>query len=179
MAQLLKLAETDVDKPIDEVDVTTLLSSPPFLSISGTFNLRDLGRVPGSPIRQGYAFRSGMLESSAAKDLAAFAQMHGIKWVFDLRSEMERTRNPEPDIIGTTKGWLPSTGEDTFDVRDFISGGGEEGYCKMYMNLMQAYGPSFKMILEHVRDRAEEPFLFHCTCKCPSKSFQRLTAYNF
>ncbi|KAH7021957.1 tyrosine phosphatase [Ilyonectria destructans] len=163
VAQLLKLAETDVDKAIDKGDFATILSNPPFLRVSGTFNTRDLGRVPGSPIRPGYAFRSGMLECSVANNLAALAQEHGIKWVFDLRSETEQIRSPDPDIMGTRKVWVPNSPDDTVDVRDFITGGGEEGYCKMYMKVMEEYGPSFRVILEHIRDRAEEPFLFHCT----------------
>ncbi|KAH6962353.1 tyrosine phosphatase [Ilyonectria sp. MPI-CAGE-AT-0026] len=163
VAQLLKLAETDVDKPIHEGDVAAVLSNPPFLRVSGTFNARDLGRVPGSPIRPGYAFRSGMLECSVANNLAALAQTHGIKWVFDLRSDIEQQQSPDPDIMGTRKVWLPNLHEEPVDVRDFISGDGKEGYRKMYMNIMEAYGPSFKAILEHVRDRPEEPFLFHCT----------------
>lgn len=165
VAQLLKLAETDVDKPIPEGDVAAVLSNPPFLRISGTFNTRDLGRVPGSPIRPSYAFRSGMLECSGPNNLAALAQTHGIKWVFDLRSEIEQQQSPDPDIMGTRKVWIPNLHEEPVDVRDFISGDGEEGYRKMYMNIMGAYGPSFRAILEHVRDRPEEPFLFHCTCK--------------
>jgi protein tyrosine/serine phosphatase len=163
VAQLLKLAETDVRITIPEADTTTILSTPPFLTVSGTFNMRDIGRVSGSPMRPNYAFRSGLLENLETNDFTTLAQKYGIKWIFDLRSEEEQTRSPDPDIIGIKNVWLPTTPDDSVDVSNFITGGGEEGYRKMYMDVMETHSRVFKALLKHVRDRAEEPFLIHCT----------------
>lgn len=58
--------------------------------------------------------------------------------------------------------WIPNSFSNTIDINDFVSGGGEEGYCKMYMDIMEIYAPTLKIVLEHVRDRPQEPFLFHC-----------------
>lgn len=102
VAQLLKLTEPDGWKAIHEVAVASILSNSPFLKIPGTFPLRDLSQIPGSLIRPGYALRSGMFENSDADDLATLAHTHGIKWIADLRSEVERTRSPDPVIIGTS-----------------------------------------------------------------------------
>ncbi|KAH6974780.1 hypothetical protein EDB80DRAFT_532562, partial [Ilyonectria destructans] len=49
-------------------------------------------------------------------------------------------------------------------------GAGEEGYGKMYMSLLEAHGPTPKLMLHHVRDGLEEPFLFHCTPEFQSAS---------
>ncbi|KAI3572440.1 tyrosine phosphatase [Fusarium oxysporum f. sp. albedinis] len=126
-AQLLKLAEADVSMPIPAADTATILSILSFLNLSGTFNPRELGLVAGSPIRPGYAYRCGSLEGLDA---------NGTIWIQNV--------------------WLSSSQSDPVDIGDFINGGGEEGYCKMYIQLIEAYGPSFRIILEYRRDTSAE-----------------------
>ncbi|EXA30689.1 hypothetical protein FOVG_17954 [Fusarium oxysporum f. sp. pisi HDV247] len=163
-ARLLELAETDISTPIPEDTIVAALSSPPFVDISGTFNTRDLGKVPGSPLRTSYAYRSGGLDGLDKSGMATLATTLGVKRVFDLRSEDERKKAPDPEITGIQNVWLPNIQHDVaVDVDDFSDGAGEEGYRKWYMSLLEAHGPIFKLILHHVRDRPEEPFLLHCT----------------
>ncbi|KAH7245014.1 tyrosine phosphatase [Fusarium tricinctum] len=164
-AQLLKLAETDESTPIPAAGSATILSILPFLNNSGTFNMRDLRLVPGSPIRPGYAFRCGSLEGLEASGKATVIHTHRIKWIFDPRSTDKRTRSPDPDTIGIRNTGIPGSHNNSVDISDFINGGDEEGYYKIYIQLMEAYGPNFRTILEHIRDGAEEPFLFHYTDK--------------
>jgi hypothetical protein len=37
------------------------------------------------------------------------------------------------------------------------------GFVRAYRDIAQHAGPAYRMILEHVRDRPEEPLIFHCT----------------
>ncbi|KAK1990950.1 tyrosine phosphatase [Colletotrichum falcatum] len=161
-AKLLEIAATDVRTPLQQSDCAAILAGPPFHSVLGTFNTRDIGRVPGSAVRPGLAFRSGSLEGVGESGAAVLAGQLGIRRIFDLRSGDERERYPEPEIPGVANDWIPNPYDAAADMRDFAGGGGEEGYCRMYMRVVEAYAPTFKAILEHVRDRPGEPFLFHC-----------------
>ncbi|KAL0942690.1 tyrosine phosphatase [Colletotrichum truncatum] len=162
VSRLLTLSNTDVQLAVPEDDIAPILSSPPFVQISGLFNTRDLGLVPGSRIRPGLAFRSGSLEGIDEKGRQALFYTLGIKSIFDLRSPGEREKCPEPHIPGIESVWVPNAYNNTIDIRDFVEGGGERGYCKMYMDMMEVYAPTMKVVLQHVRDRPGEPFLFHC-----------------
>ncbi|KAH0427515.1 tyrosine phosphatase [Colletotrichum camelliae] len=166
-AQLLEHAQTDVRLPVAEPFLSTVLARPPFINVAGTFNTRDVGLVPGSPIRKGYVFRSGALETLDDVGKQQIADQLGIKRIFDLRTSREREKYPEPDVPGVDIMWIPSSYTNTVDIDDFVSGGGEEGYCKMYMGIMEIYAPTMKTVLEHVRDRPQEPFLFHCARELP------------
>ncbi|KAE9570742.1 Tyrosine-protein phosphatase [Colletotrichum fructicola] len=161
-AQLLEHAQTDVRLPVAEPLLSAILSRPPFINVAGTFNTRDAGLVPGSPIRQGYVFRSGALENLEDIGKEQIAGQLGIKRIFDLRTSYEREKYPEPDVPGVNITWIPNSYSNTVDINDYVNGGGEEGYCKMYMDIMETYAPTMKTVLEHVRDRPQEPFLFHC-----------------
>ncbi|KAK2007974.1 tyrosine phosphatase [Colletotrichum eremochloae] len=162
VAKLLEIAATDVRLPLQQSDCAAILARPPFHSVPGTFNTRDIGRVPGSAVRPGFAFRSGSLEGVGESGAAVIAKQLGIRRIFDLRSGDEREKYPEPEIPGVGNDWISTPYDNKVDMNDFSSGGGEEGYCKMYMHIMEVYAPTFKTILEHVRDRPNEPFLFHC-----------------
>ncbi|EFQ31263.1 tyrosine phosphatase [Colletotrichum graminicola] len=161
-SKLLEIAATDVRSPLQQSDYAAILSRPPFHCVPGTFNTRDIGQVPGSAVRPGLAFRSGSLEAIGEPGAAVIAKQLGVRRIFDLRSGDEREKYPEPEIPGVANDWIPTPYNNKVDMNDFASGGGEEGYCKMYMGIMEVYAPTFKAILEHVRDRPEEPFLFHC-----------------
>ncbi|KZL78873.1 tyrosine phosphatase [Colletotrichum incanum] len=161
-AKLLEIAATDVRSPLQQSEYVPILARPPFISVPGTFNTRDIGKVSGSAIRPGFAFRSGSLEGLGETGGNVIAQQLGIKRIFDLRSGDERERYPEPEIPEIENDWIPNSYNNAVDINDFVSGDGEEGYCNMYMKVMEVYAPTFKAVLEHVRDRPNEPFLFHC-----------------
>lgn len=164
-AQLLELAETDVLSAIPQTVFTPIISQPPFLIVPGTFNVRDIGQVPGSPIRAGYVFRSGSLEGLHEDGFTLLADRLGVKRIFDLRTQLEREKHPEPSFPGVEFIWIPNSYVNVVNLADFIGNGGADGYCKMYMGMMEAYAPTFRAVLEHVRDRPGEPFLFHCARK--------------
>ncbi|KAI0015997.1 protein-tyrosine phosphatase-like protein [Xylariomycetidae sp. FL0641] len=164
VAELRRLAETDVSKEIPPEQYGPVLTSPPFVFVDGTFNFRDLGLLPESPLRSNYAFRSGALAGLTDNGKAVINGKLGIRRIFDLRSPEERTRMPDPEMEGIENTWIQSLRPDSKpDLDMFVAGEGEQGYEKMYLEVIDVYQESWKTILEHVRDRPQDPFLFHCT----------------
>ncbi|KAK7952109.1 uncharacterized protein PG986_007837 [Apiospora aurea] len=137
VSELRKLAEIHAAQEISEEQYGPVITNPPFVFIDGTFNTRDLGLVPGSPIRAGFIYRSGALTALTDNGKAVISGKLGIKRVFD------------PDSIP--------------DVDKFISGVGEEGYEDMYLEVIEVYSTVWKDILEHIRDRPSDPLMYHCT----------------
>ncbi|NDZ95077.1 tyrosine-protein phosphatase [Streptomyces sp. SID6673] len=65
-------------------------------------NLRDLGgwaAADGRTVRSGVLYRSTDFSSMATIDLAGFEAL-GIRTIYDLRSAVERTALPDPDLPG-------------------------------------------------------------------------------
>lgn len=164
-ACLRKLAQTEVIHEIPPTDFLPVLTNPPFVWIDGTFNSRDLGDVPGSPLRANYVYRTGGLAKLTEQGKEAITAL-GVKRIFDLRSPEERKQAPDPDIEGVENTWIQSLRPDTApDLNKFIAGKGEAAYEEMYLEVIDVYQPSWRLVLEHVRDRPEEAFLVHCTGK--------------
>lgn len=170
--ELRALAETDVTQPLSSDTVQAVLTSAPFVYVPGTFNTRDIGLIPaatGEPsrLRRGFAYRSGGLERLTDDGKALLARKLGVKKIFDLRSAEEHGKGPDPEIPEIENIWFASAERNAkVDVNDFVEGLGEKGYVKMYLDVLDNYQPNFKAVLEHVRDRPTEPFLFHCTGSC-------------
>lgn len=163
-ADLAKLAETDVNIAIAPEEYGPVISAPPFILVDGTFNTRDLGLVPESPLRANFALRSGAITGLTDNGKAVLTGKLGVKRVFDLRSPDERSRMPDPVIDGVENTWIPSGRPESMpDLTKFVAGEGEAGYEDMYLEVISVYVDSWKAILEHVRDRPEDPFLVHCT----------------
>ncbi|ORY68782.1 protein-tyrosine phosphatase-like protein [Pseudomassariella vexata] len=160
---LLKLAETDVAQEIPKEQFGPVILQPPFVFVDGTFNTRDLGLVPNSPLRANFAYRSGSLSHLTDNGKAVLAGKLGIKRIFDLRSPKERKHDPDPIIPDIENTWIQSSRPDShLDLNKFLSGGGEVGYEEMYLEVVDFYQPAWKVILEHVKDRPQDPFLVHC-----------------
>ncbi|SPQ22116.1 12fb2916-9243-4fd9-b33b-56a64b7f9621 [Thermothielavioides terrestris] len=164
-ADLLELASTDVSTPLPVAALRAALSSPPFVALPDTPNARDLGLVPGSPIRPGLAFRSGgFLQGLSPAGSAALAAL-GVRRIFDLRSVGEHARAPDPVVDGVEGVWVrPGEQDAVVSLDEFVEGHGERGFVNMYLNVLKVYAGGIRRLLEAVRDgRGEEPFLFHCT----------------
>ncbi|KAK8139723.1 hypothetical protein PG984_000846 [Apiospora sp. TS-2023a] len=163
VSELRKLAETDVIQEIPK-DYGPVITNPPFVFVDGTFNTRDLGLVPGSPLKAGFVYRSGALTTLTDNGKAVMSGKLGIKRVFDIRSPGEREKGPDPEIEGIENTWHQNARPDsTPDLDKFVSGVGEQGYEDMYLEVIDVYSTVWKDILEHVRDRPSDPFLYHCT----------------
>lgn len=168
-ADLRFLAETDVVQPLPSDVVQVVLTSPPFVYVPGTFNTRDIGRIPtpnGAPsaLRPGLVYRSGGLDRLADDGKSMLVDKLGIKKIFDLRSVEEHGKSPDPEIAGIENIWLGTAEREAkVDVNDFVDGLGEKGYVKMYFDVLDLYQSNIRAVLEHVRDNPTEPFLLHCT----------------
>lgn len=163
-SHLEALAATDVKDPIPPEQLLPALTSTPFVPTRSLINIRDVGAVPGSALPSGRIFRCGTLDM-AARDPEAIAWLSAnVKRVFDLRKPSERAKAPSPDVPGVENVWLDQEGEyEAPRLEDFAVGGGERAWQAQYLDIARTYKPTVRAILEHVRDRPAEPFLFHCT----------------
>ena len=175
MASLLALAQTDVTDPIPTTSLLSALSNPPFIHLPDTFNTRDLGLVPGSPIRPNLVYRSGgfLTGLTAAGRAALSGGTIDVKKVVDLRSVRERERLPDPEVEGVEMVWVQPGEEDAVvGLEEFVEGEGEKGYVGMYLDVLRVYQGGIRAVLEGVRDgRGEEALLFHCTGELSFFSF--------
>lgn len=163
-ATLETLAYTPADIPIPDVILDVVLASPPFISSRSLINLRDLGRVPGSPIPPGRYFRSATLEYTPQDPEGLAWICDNITRVFDFRRRYERTAHPSPRIPGIEIVCFDEVGRhDAPVLTDFLEGDGREEWKRQYLIILDVYKQTIRAVLEHVRDRPTEPFLFHCT----------------
>lgn len=167
-SELEALAATDVRNRIPGEALLPALASSPFIPSRSLVNLRDAGAVPGSALPTGLVFRCGTLEY-AARDPDATAWLGGhVGRIFDLRKAGERADGPDPVIAGVENIWFAPEGEyEAPRLEDFAGGEGEQAWRRQYMAIARLYRPTVRAILEHVRDRPSEPFLFHCTGTSP------------
>jgi hypothetical protein len=107
-----------------------------------------------------------MLDVAAGDPEAISWLASNVKTVFDLRSKEERAAYPSPKVPGVKFLFFervviyPQPTPAGFAVDDGSAAWGEQ-----LMAVVAAYKPTIRAILEHVRDKPEEPFLFHCTGK--------------
>ncbi|GES56964.1 tyrosine phosphatase [Aspergillus terreus] len=164
---LVNLAERDLFDPIPEDTLDQALTTPPFISVPGTFNVRDLGRFGAPYIRPGRVYRSGTLAYLTEDGKKQLHADMGVRLILDLRAVGERASMPAPDIPGVKVAWIPSEGaQQPLDLKDFVGEkGGERGYTKMYLEILDVYAPSYRYALEHIRDEADSNsgILFHCS----------------
>lgn len=165
-SELEALSTVDIRHPLPADSVGAALSSPPFIPSASLINVRDLGAIPGSVLPPGRFYRSGNLSRAAADpDALAWLEAH-VTRVFDLRKPAERAQSPSPAVPGVENVWreqsgaYPTPGLDAFAVGD-----GSAEWRAQYLIVLDMYAPTIRAIMEHVRDRPKEPFLFHCTGK--------------
>jgi hypothetical protein len=162
--ELHEIAAIPITQAIPPPLLTSALTTAPFIPLSGSLNLRDLGLLPSSPIKKGLLFRSGTLHTIPEASRSSLHTNLGITKIFDLRHDQERAQWPEPEVDGIEQIWLRS---DTPPARDdpsvFVADGGIPGFVHMYRGLLKLYAPQYRVILEHLRDHPGEPILWHCT----------------
>lgn len=163
-SELEALASIHVSKPIPSDVLSRALSSPPFVPTRSLINIRDLGAVPGSALPRGRFYRSGALDHAAADPEAIAWLAAHVRRVFDLRKAHERETSPSPAVPGVENVWFEQDGLHTPPALDeFVAGGGSDAWRRQYLMVARVYKPTLRAVLEHVRDRPAEPFLFHCT----------------
>lgn len=170
------LAATAARNAIAPDQYLPIVTAPPFIPSRALFNIRDIGQVSGSGVPAGLAYRCGALDH-VAKDPDAVAWMTShVKKVFDLRKAgAERETAPDPELEGVENIWLPPSGVyPTPKLEDFVVNNGIDAWKVQYMVVARMYAPTFKAVLDHIRDQPTVPFLFHCTgkyCSLPDCNF--------
>ncbi|KAM6496098.1 Protein-tyrosine phosphatase-like protein [Amanita muscaria] len=162
-------------EPLDPVYVAEVLSHPPFVTIEGVINVRDLGhlpstRYPGKTTRPNLLFRSAELSRITDEGKAQLKQL-GITTVFDTRADIELTKYnaPLPSIDGVTFIRAPVFQKEDYSPESMAkrfqlyASGKTEAFMELYSQILDHGGPCFGAILRHVRDRPTEGCLFHCT----------------
>ncbi|KAG5648825.1 hypothetical protein DXG03_000174 [Asterophora parasitica] len=162
-------------EPLDPAYVAEVLSRPPFVTIDGVINARDLGTYSsetssGDITRPRFLFRSAEL-SKITKEGEQQLKALGISKVFDLRSDTEihKYNTPQPEIDGVDVVRAP-----VFQTEDYspemmakryqlYASGKTEAFMELYSQILDHGGPSFGTILRHIRDNPTEGCIFHCT----------------
>lgn len=140
--------------------------------LEGIYNLRDLGgyeTVDGHTVRNGCLFRSDELHTLTDADFAVIADL-GVRVLFDLRNEGERTHKPNPSLAGVTvheRQAPPQEGagrtlEEQVAQGDTPIQASDEEFGGVYIALLTYLRKELKHIVELAADSAENPLLFHC-----------------
>ena len=137
------------------------------IGLNGPVNFRDLGGYrgrDGRTVRWGRVFRSDALLLDD-RDIEEFAGL-GIRTVYDLRSEMERTAVPNrlPQDAAPEVMVLPlvseEPGSNPVNRLDFTDG--ESFLEQLYLHILERSAANFGRILTGLSREAELPAVFHC-----------------
>ncbi|KAL2829055.1 protein-tyrosine phosphatase-like protein [Aspergillus pseudoustus] len=170
---LRELVETDIKSALPADLVAEIVSQPPFATVPGIFNLRDISNAttPDSTfpplLRSGYAYRSAAPLSTLPDGGNTALATLGIKRIYDLRRPDERTKKPSPVIEGVEVIWIPDTleGKPPVSATEPVPDPEKstERLVAMYNSYLVSHAPVYKAVFEHIRDEPEKPFLFHCS----------------
>ncbi|KFY33500.1 hypothetical protein V494_07561 [Pseudogymnoascus sp. VKM F-4513 (FW-928)] len=161
-----QLVRTDLREKLPPAVVAEILTSPPFVTISGAINVRDISSTgTASNIRKGFVYRSGALTRITGLGMSRLVEDIGVKTIFDLRNPSEREKAPSPKLPGAETVWLEyGTTPEKVDPNAFAKDdGGISAFLDMYDDILKVLQPTFKAVFTHIRDEPNKPFLFHCT----------------
>jgi len=156
-------------EPLDPQYVTEILSRPPFVTISGVHNVRDIAG-PGSCMKPNFLFRGAEVSSITEEGKSQLREL-GITTVFDLRSdiEMEKWDSPLPVIDGVEVLRTPVFRKEDYSPEmiakrfQLYSSGKTEAFMELYSQILDHAGEAVGAILRHIKDKPNEGCLFHCT----------------
>jgi protein-tyrosine phosphatase len=134
----------------------------------GVTNFRDLGGYPGVDGRRtrwGRVFRSDALHRFTPEDRRRYESL-GLNAIYDLRSDLERERypNPFPSVQLTLLSRAASEAAappDRADRQDAT--GGERMLAEMYEGLLANSARVFGRLLSALAEAEGLPAVFHCT----------------
>ncbi len=147
----------------------TLDTSERHVRLTGGHNFRDLGgyrSADGRTVRWGRLFRSGKLSGLTASDVVRLAD-HGIRVVCDLRTPVERRREPSvPGVAPLHLGWDYDVGHGRLrelagqpgvtpeQVHDALA----DAYAAMPWQFARPYADAIRRLVD-----GQLPLVFHCT----------------
>ncbi|WP_222844265.1 tyrosine-protein phosphatase [Aldersonia kunmingensis] len=153
------------------------------IRIAGLPNLRDVGGWPtsdGGRVRRGMLYRSVELNRLDADGVNSFAAL-GIRTVFDLRTEHERTAQPDnlpegtrhvvadvlADSMGAAAAHLLELLEDPAGAAKLLGDGAaaKEGLAESYRNIVGSNSAlsAYRTVYTDLVDPQGHPALIHCT----------------
>ena len=152
--------------------------SPPFVTIAGIPNFRDLGGYPVSEtdsVRTEVIYRCGEPQA-VTKDGITTMQRLGITHIYDLRSGNEIERNKTAgrggvvEWEGCTRVFAPVFIDRDYDpeslairFKDYTEDG-TEGFTRAYTSILEnAATTSYRTILLHLAYEPSKPLIVHCT----------------
>ncbi|CAL5865837.1 uncharacterized protein PFLUO_LOCUS43 [Penicillium psychrofluorescens] len=160
---LYQVLSTDICTPIPEATVSRIISRPPFITVPGVSNIRDLSH--GNGVRPGFVYRSGNLSDITDEGKSVLVARIGVSTIFDLRNQSEREKAPSPEIEGIKTIWMPYGARPaSLNLRDFARKDHSAiGFVKMYMGILNSAAPAFRQVFQHVQSCPHDPFIFHCS----------------
>jgi protein-tyrosine phosphatase len=144
-------------------DGTRLVAAERRLRFVGALNFRDLGGYPtasGGWTRWGLLYRSSSLHKLTTDDLKAFDSL-GVRAIFDLRRDDERTQEPGPRPVHGLP--MPTRFTDVPDLsglRERVDG--ERWLLDEYKVMLAEGGPTFGTLLTALAEPDGTPAVFHC-----------------
>ncbi|KAI0258590.1 protein-tyrosine phosphatase-like protein [Gloeopeniophorella convolvens] len=159
---------------LDPELVADVLSKPPFVTVDGVCNVRDLGNLPvadGEHVtRPGLIYRGGELSGITSQGKEQLRAL-GVRTIFDLRSDTEIMKydSATPKIEGVTVLHVPVFAKEDYSPErmaqrfQLYASGKTEAFMQLYSEILDAGGPAYGTILRHVRDAPNDSILFHCT----------------
>jgi protein-tyrosine phosphatase len=136
-----------------------------WVPFEGVVNCRDLGgylTASGGRTHWRRIFRSDALHRLTADDLVTYERL-GIRTVFDLRTDAERERDPDPMACRA----IPLESQvrrEEFDDGSFLKTArdAERRLRDVYLDVLASAGPLFGELYSHLTTPGGLPALFHC-----------------
>lgn len=131
----------------------------------GVKNFRDLGGYPtgdGKRVRWGQVYRSDALHKLTDDDFETFKSL-SVRLVYDFRSEMERSRYPDPMDSVVLELVNLRSGEDSLQLGPGSTHADAERILRdLYVGMLASSGQHFGRVLRGLADPELLPTVFHC-----------------
>ncbi|KAF7909543.1 uncharacterized protein EAF01_003261 [Botrytis porri] len=153
---------------------------PPFITVEGIPNFRDLGGYPlasgptSHSVRQGVVYRCGEPQRVTEKGIATMQQL-GITHVYDLRSQDELIKSAAAgrggvvEWEGCQRVFAPVFPTEDYSperiairFKDYASKG-TEGFTRAYADILNNAPNSYRTVLLHLANEPSKPLIVHCT----------------
>ena len=133
--------------------------------IRKTMNFRELGGLDageGRVVKKGLFYRTGTLGDLNEKEMEITKNL-GIRHIFDLRSDSEISKKPDPEIGEAEYHPIGAIEEDASvnGLRRFMQRGTRAGHLK-YLYGILPFCSAYRQIFGYIRN-GETPILFHCS----------------
>lgn len=140
------------------------------IMLAGATNFRDLGgyeTTEGKTVRWRRVFRADALQDLTPEDISVLLELK-LGHVFDLRTDMELEAfgtNPLGDhgVLHHHVPFQPKVGVERDQAATVPSFEDHAAFAALYLNMLEAAGPSIARIFTHLAEESEASAVFHCT----------------